>query len=883
LSDGLRTDKLPQRVALFGMPALSPGYLQLLQQLSGWMDIHLFLLNPCQAHWADIVDPAEKQSRELSAREPALYLEVGNPLLASLGRQGRDAFAMLLEHDPGSHELFEEAQDDCLLHLLQGDILQLLDASAGPPREIDDADQSIRIHSCHSPMRELEVLRDQLLDLFERLPDLQPEDVLVLTPDMTGYAPYIETLFGEIPGIPFIPFSIADPQGGAGSALIEGYLKLLELPSGRYDANTLLGLLQIPALQRRFGLNDGDLPMLLRWVEESAIRWGQDADTRRQLGLPATEQNSWQSGLDRLLLGYALPGDGEHLFHGKLPIDAVEGSDAAVLGALGAFAQAVFSLQGLLAGRHQLQAWSERLLRVIELFFEADDQEDSQLQQLRNAIRCLVDQAGLAGFDEPLPLDPLRAHLARQLESLDSGGRFLAGGVNFSTLTPLRSLPFEVVCLIGMSDGQFPRDHRAPGFDLMAHDYRFGDRSHRADDRYLFLETLISARRCLYISYIGQDIRENTSLPPSVLVSELLEYLDQGFRFKNGQRIGERLLLRHPLQGFNPGYFKTGGPLFSYSPDLASAARAALRPPRPVRPLLSEMLPEPEPHWRHVELEQLVGFFANPTRYLLRQRLGILLQEGEGLLETRDPFELDYFQYNRITRRLVQGELSGKPFSELLELERAAGLLPHGTAGERIMRQMQVPARQFARQLQTESLQAGSEVLEVDVESGGLRLSGRIVGVGERGIAGYCVEKIPVSQLLGLWVRHLALNTLTVAGVTLETRWLDQDGMIRFPPLEDAESRLGELLQVYWQGLRLPLPLFPKSALVYMRERQRGKDRLSALAKAELKWRGGYQGFGECLDLYYRLAFPDADQLGDDFCALSERVFGPMLQAMQGD
>jgi exodeoxyribonuclease V gamma subunit len=363
---------LPERISLFGIPALSGGYLALLQRLSGWMDVHLFLLNPCEQHWSGIIDPAERSGRELAGDSGALYLETGNPLLASLGRQGRDFLAALLELNPATIDLFEEAGCATLLEQLQTDILTLRDGTRSARRMVEDNDGSIRIHSCHGPMREVEVLRDQLLDLFERHPGLQPDQVLVMTPDMDLYAPYIETVFGGVAGSVHIPFSVADRDGTSECPLTAAFLRLLEIPGGRYESSELLSLLEVPAIRRRFSIGDGDLARIHRWVGQSGIRWGQDAASRRDRGLPETDQNSWRAGLDRMLLGFALPGEEERLFKGVLPYDQIEGVESSVLSGLSSFVNSIFELQRQLAGHHRLDLWGVRLFSLIARFFQPE-------------------------------------------------------------------------------------------------------------------------------------------------------------------------------------------------------------------------------------------------------------------------------------------------------------------------------------------------------------------------------------------------------------------------------------------------------------------------------------------------------------------------------
>ena len=871
--------KLPERVLLFGISTLSPGFLEILNRLSGWTDIRLFLLNPCELHWTDIVSANQKFAGE--TEDDGLYLDVGNPLLASMGRQGRDFFASVLNYDPGSAEFFSPSESDKLLHRLQADILQLRDGTAENPRQVSDQDRSILINSCHGPMREVEVLHDQLLDLLQRHPDLQPEHILVMTPDMDLYAPYIEAVFGDAREKAALPFDMADRGTISANALVGGFTALLNLSVSRYEVNDMLALLELPLIGRRFGLQDADLVPIVQWLRETGVRWGRDSGTRSRLGLPPTDQNSWQAGLDRLLLGYAMQPGGDSLFQDMLPCDEVEGALAPVLGSLASFSGAVFDLQEQLGGDHPIEEWSRRLLAVMERFFEPSEEEEPQLQQLRAAVGSMVEAAELAEFSQPVPLDLVQGQLNSCFASMGAGGNFLGGGINFCALSPMRSLPFEVICMIGLNDGRFPRDHRRPVFDLMARQLRAGDRSDRADDRYLFLETLLSARRCLYISYIGQDQGDNSVLPPSVMVSELLDYLDQSYGYDSGKRIAGRLPQRHPLQGFNPEYFSGTGRLFSYSTVARNAAVAALEAKVPAVDLVPRPLSEPDQEWRHVSLEQLVDFYSNPTRFLLRRRLGILLEREAGPLETRDPFELHLFEQSDVCMRLIQGELSGVSEQLLYQQERARGCLPHGSMGEQLFGEIRQRAAKLSGIIRSEGLEPGEETRDLDFTCDGFRLKGRIRGVGPAGVTGFGPGRLPASRLLGVWIRHLAANIAVGQGTTLETRWLDEDGVIRLPPVDNAPELLQGLLHLYWEGLTSPLRFFPRSSLAYQKQLLEGRPPDKALASAWKVWAGEFQARSEFQDPYYQLAFPRGDVLDGTFEQLSLAVFGPLLDVME--
>ncbi|VAX06960.1 Exodeoxyribonuclease V gamma chain [hydrothermal vent metagenome] len=873
LDAGEAASRLPKRVCLFGVPTLSPGYLETIHCLSEQMDVHLFLLNPCVEYWTEIVGEAQKAKMEDEIDGGELFLEVGNPLLASLGRQGRDFFASIIEFDPVALDAFEPPEDDSLLGWLQSEIYHLRDGCGVQKLQLPEDDVSLQFHSCHSPMRELEVLKDQLLDLLQRTPELEPADMLVMIPDIDSYAPYIEAVFSGASAGSTIPYHVADCGINLESPVIAAFFNLLQVGRSRFDANSMLALLEIQSIQRRFGLVADNLGQITRWVEESGVRWGHDDVDRVALGLPATAQNSWQAGLDRLLLGFALPGSGEQMFHGILPYDDVEGVGTAVLGSLHAFTDAVFALKTRLAGNRSVAAWGRELVAMLDEFFASVEHDEGQLQLLRDGIESLCEQACCASFNGAVSVDVLRKQLETQLNGGQGVGRFLSGGVTFCALMPMRSLPHEVICLIGMNDGQFPRQRRAPGFDLIAQQFRFGDRSRRLDDRYLFLETLISARHCLYISYVGQDIRDNSQIPPSVLVDELLDYLDRSYQAD----IRDILLVRHPLQPYSSRYFLSSDTkLFSYSQEMFEAYQAALHPVQQNSNFIEYPISEPELKWCQVELDQLLRFFTNPTRYLLQKRLSIYLTEQEELLNIREPFELDYFVANDLSQRLVEAKLAGRDMDDMLQLMRAEGGLPHGRLGERIFNQAKGIAVSFAGELQAYDEEPLIKALEIDLRLGEMHLTGWLHGIRATGLFDYSVHKIWDSQLLEFWIRHLVLNVTAPPGVEPASCWLDKDQLYKFKPVEQATEHLSGLLELYWQGLHKPLHFFPKSSLEYMEYRAKDKDAEFCLNKAAIKWRGEYTPRPEWGDPYYALTFPEGNVLDAEFQELSERVFSPL-------
>jgi len=895
-SSSLQKD-LPERISIFGISALPRFHMEIFSSLARLTDVNLFLMNPCRQYWGDIVSDWEMTKKTVSQSTEDftpedLYLEKGNSLLGSMGTLGRDFFDLINTFDLEEFRSFESPEANHLLSCIQSDILDLRDAQhkSAEKRVIRPNDTSIQIHSAHSPMREMEVLYDQLLHMFEKDPDLNPKDILVMTPDIETYSPYIQAVFDrpvDDPGR--IPFSIADRSVRKESDIVEAFLAILDLTNSRFGASQVLAVLESHMVQRKFGFMQTDLDLIRRWVEETRIRWGIDGKSRAEFGLPPSPENTWRTGLDRLLLGYAMPGKEEKMFDDVLPYDLVEGAETLVLGRFCEFVAQLFSHVPSLGQPRTLDKWAASLIRLLEDFFLSDEDSEREMQVIRQTLNDLdtMSSASGAGFDEEIDINVIKWHLGHALEQKGFGFGFITGGITFCAMLPMRSIPFKVICIVGLNNDAYPRESKPLGFDLMARYPEPGDRSRRNDDRYLFLEVMLSVRTKLYISYVGQSIQDNSFIPPSVLVSELMDYIEQGFDIP-GENILDHMVIRHRLQAFSPKYFKKDDKLFSYSRENLEAAQGILKPRKSPVPFISTRLGDPPvPEWKTIDLNDLSRFFGNPTRFLLEKRLGVNLEERGWKLDEREPFELRGLEKYQLEQSLVKQELEGKDPYDFLPLARAVGQLPHGTVGECLFEDMISGSVRFAEKISSYLEGPQSVPLDADMCLSGFRLTGRIDSIYPERLIKYRYTRIKPKDRLNIWFQHLFLNRLAtdhnprmslLAGLSpkgKDPQWVAYE----FLPVENSQEILENLLEKYWEGLLIPLHFFPRSSWEYaQRVVEKGTPLEDALESARSTWVGNDYAPGECEDAYYQLCFANTDPLDSEFQDIAEEVFGPLLE-----
>ncbi len=863
---------LPRRILMFGLSYMPLFHLEILAGIAPFVDVHVFCMSPCREYWGDITSARQRAGQRESLQEE------GNALLASLGGLGKSFSNMILDSGAqfaDERENYAESDGDTLLSILQNNILNLVNADPENRIEIAPDDRSLAVHSCHSPMREVEVLHDQLLDMFSSMEGLAPRDILVMLPDIETYAPYISAVFTGIQDPERrIPFTIADRSLGGQGRAGEALTAILTLPGGRFTAPEVCDILAFDPVARAFGMSADDNELVKSWLEETRIRWGMNEDHRASFGLPPYAEGSWMAGLERLVFGYAMSSEGDTLYEGVLPFDNLEGDAAAVLGRFVTYVQSLHAAVCDLERPRTLGEWSATLRSLLQNFSKPADQDSRELIAIGGIIDALEKIAKRTGFSGEIGLDVIRSWLQGRLDREGSGVGFLSGKVTFCAMLPMRSIPVRVVALLGMNDGAFPRQSRSPGFDIIPAHPRPGDRSLRDEDRYLFLEALLSARERLYISYTGQSIRDNGIMPPSVLVSELLDFLDRGFQRGDGD-FHKSLLTLHRLQPFSPSYFDaTDKQLFSYSSENCSAAQGLAYPDKKRGRFFSGPLTEPDAVYRQVRVEDLLKFFENPSAFIMRHRLGIRPESHPAPLEERETFELDKLEEYGVKRELLESVLRGKNAAELLPLVRARGILPPAGKGDKIFKLLAEQVTGFAEQVKNAiGDQRYLPPLDLDLQIGYFRIYGRLINILPDQMLRYRSAKLSARDQVKLWIEHLLLNCCRNGCYPQTSRLLMLDGQVDVQPLQDSSACLEVLLNRYWQGLILPLHFFPRSSLAFA---QSGK-----ISSAQAAWNN--QHYPESADPSYSICFADDDPLDGTFEEVALDVFQRYLQQSQGE
>lgn len=855
---------LPKRFFVFGISALPESYIRILEVLGQHIDIYMLVNNPCRLYWGDIKDP--KYDLDIIAN--------GNPLLASMGKLGRDYLSQLLEiSNKKDIDAFVVPEGKHLLAQIQQDILDLREPDVWQDSvEELEPDQSIKLHSCHSPLRELEVLQDQLLAMFDNDPTLSPSDIIVMLPDVASYAAYIDAVFSNAPIERHIPYSISDQNSRQESPLILSFETILKLNMSRFTVSEVVSLLEVPAIMRRFELEKSDFQKLKSWIEQANIRWGLDEEQRGLQQIPAFGQNSWRQGLERMLAGYAL-GDSVGLWQGIAPFCEIEGKEAELLGKLINFIECLEAVAIELNQDWLIAEWIEKINQLLDRLYQADSQDEVFLNIIRQNLQTLQQQLKDADYKQPLSAMVVTDYLIQGISYQSSAQRFMVGAINFCTLMPMRSIPFRVVCLLGMNDKDYPRIQTPVRFDLMTKYYRIGDRSRRDDDRYLFLEALLAAGEIFYISFVGRSIRDNHLKEPSILVSELLDYIQQRYTklFAPEQLdSNKKSFQQHALVPFSPIYFQSpDSNIFSYASEWLPAAGSQVAMLN-ATPFYTKPIAQLE--LETLGINQLIQFFKNPCKAFFEKRLKIYFRQFEPDIDDEEPFKLDSLQNYKLKHRCLEAMLDAEDDTKLTEILLAEGQLPVFAAGEQLIEDINQEVRGVVKKIKHYA-EGEPDRLNIQIQLKQVKLEGWLEPCYKQLLLRYQPVKARARHYLASWIEHLIF--CIAQKKQGKTIYIGLSGDVCFSAISSTEALeyLQTLVDIYYSGMAAPLAFDAELAKEYCNNYDEEAIRQ--------KYYGTGYSRGAADDPYIYRAYPDADLFTKDFFVLAEAIYAPLLQYIE--
>ena len=729
----------------------------------------------------------------------------------------------------------------------------------------------LKIHSCHNVRREVQVLKDEVLRYLDANPESKASDILIMVPDAEAYSGIIETIFDEDEGEPALPVSRVSSINYHSAAYT--LASLLELLSSSFKTSAVLQLLNHESIKSKFSISDPDVELIEEWVRDNRIYWG--------IGEDFNTRYSWQKGLNQILAGFSLEPEELDIYKGLVPYSQISSSDEALLMArFSRFVHALKTASGETSKEKKPTEWIEFARVLVDNFLGSEGNESAQIERIRRLFEKLKEQALFTDFRSEISFGLVKNWLISQLSSQDStSGRF-GQGITVSSYVPYRSVPFHFIGMLGMNESVFPRKTIRPEFDLIYADPKPGDRILKEDDSYLFLESIQAAQNHLHISYKGQDQHSDSIRLPSILVQQLLDV------FNDTHSDG---IIRHSLHPFNKQYFDSGK-LRSYS-DLNKHLSEKMQSEKSIDQVCfinDKHIKLQHDRVEQIHLSDLISFFTNPSKYVLRNFLS--LSNYSDFIETidREPFQLDSLDRYKLDHLLFENLRKKKSTNKVKDFVKASALIPEAMQGEKA----------FEKEVQSISVlldsldiytKAEERSEELSIECNGIQLYGTVHGLFDDLLVSYRVGKRRAEHEVGHWIKHLIL---LYSGYDInKSLYFSKDGIdvnvLEINSADIFENPIDNYLEWFMNedpALK-KAAFFPQTSKAYAEAIFEGKEAEEAVKKANSKWKADrYNSYAEETDYFNSLVWRGYDPVdSNSFKENAVNFWKPFLLTQKRD
>ncbi len=709
-SNRCNPQKFDYQIHLFALSFISQLDYRFMEKISKTYPVHFWMMSPCQAFWSDLISDKEKKKlkerwKDKNANKNQLedleeYLRECNPLLANFGRLGRQMAMQIEESHAITNSLFELPEtvenieqyqdtffDDVVyssnktpFNILQGVQADLASLRTPKPENripLLQNDSSIQVHSASSRLREIEVLHNNLLEIIHKhskdSKPITPNQMIVMAPNIMDYEPYIKMVFGSEDSK--LDYQIMDLPMQSQNPVAQVFVQLISLPLTRWEVSKVFALFEQPAFHLRHGLKREDLETLREWLKKTGIRWAENQDHRAEIfqrdhGLSksnASQTGTWEEGWQRLLHAFVVEDEELKLEFGK----------SEMAGKIIGIFKSLRSDLSMLDERNQftLDQWADFLRCLAESYLsstidkEAFDGLLNLFQRIKEASKNLR--------DKKFSFASVRKRLLNAMEQKDYSYRDThLHAVKFCSMLPMRAVPAQVIVLLGMDEGAYPRREVLLSLNLLTNNPKADYSPSQTDyDRYLFLEALLSARQYFHISYCNYDPSDPKSIPPAIIVTELLNYLDQAFDLK-GKKPSELNHMHHPFNSFDAQYFIKGSSIKSFSQHAYNLAQSYYGLQKLDNHKVVESFPEMTasaiPESKVITLEELSRVIFHPMRKYLSHKLDIFFEWKDNRILD----DLEIFEISRKDRTSILERSLTEPIDSVLNCSTVKSKLP---------------------------------------------------------------------------------------------------------------------------------------------------------------------------------------------------------------
>ncbi len=860
---------LPGRLSVFGVSFLPSIFIKILKEISVYIDVFIYFINPF----------------EKDAKSNA------HPFINDLKEQGKALKETWLEGSQNNTQDYQLSNEISILNFFKQYLLENKKMDSKSLNQfLTNQDPSIQIHQCSSLLREVEILHHQLLYFFNHLPNLKPNEIVVIAPEIELYRNSIEAVFSNTEDESMlIPHTISQHESKEENKVIESFISFLNLIKARVTLNEIFDFLEIENVRLRFNFSEKEIENLKYHFQKAGARWGYGEE--REENLPSFKENSWSFAIERLLVKYSFLSEKHHYFQGILPVETEVGNDEEEgIAKLAFFLDFIFETKKKWSEKATLSEWKKRFESISENYLVNSFLNQEHLY-LTEKFQKLKDVEKIANFKEPVSFDVASKYALELLSRIKNSSVFFRGTVTFSSALPIRSLPFKIICFIGLNGGKksdelaFPRKDNTFSFNLIKQNPRKGDRSKKKDDEYLFLESFIAASSIFYISYNRENNFNKNQSFPSNIVLNYLEAFKEMFPQEKQTFALEKICHKHPSYGFDKEYFIKNSPLKNFSKEdyLISKQLNETKPKKQNNPKKETSKKKKllnENKKTLISLEEMLLFFSNPCKFFYKNTLNTTLYKPREEEKEEEPFEINFLTTYQIAEEMINRTEGIKSFKEEYRYFLSQGKLPIGIMGEKKFQKIYQEVKKY---LKTLEIYKKKETVIIDCDFENYHLKGNTFYFDQTIFLYHQFAKFKKKYFLYAWLPVLFLQAQERKKIFV-SRIVSKDKECFLNLKGGEENHLLKLIDLFLEGKNKPIPFFTEASYLYAHEKQgKKKNHYEVIKKVKSKFDNQNKFNKESKNLrqdpYINLAYKDQELFSSSFETIADLVYQPIIQS----
>ncbi|XBC45013.1 MAG: exodeoxyribonuclease V subunit gamma [Buchnera aphidicola (Schlechtendalia chinensis)] len=901
-------NKFPSRIFIFGNKFLTPYNLIFLKKIQSICKIHFFYVTPYKQEkkiLKNFEKEQEKYHTNLTKKNILHFFENTRKLktsikeksnintndLSTFGQYALEYTILTNLIQKKEVNLFKIKKPACLLQKIQEKIIKN-DFNLQNYKNIENTkknkniifknDKSISIHECSTLKREIEILHDNLLSILNSNYDIFFHDILIISKDISSYIPFIKSVFNPINNKHHIPFCILSNNHQKKYTILKTIIKILSLPDTFLNNEKIFSLLENPFILKKFQIPEEKIENLRKILQKSQIQFEENANFNTHKSCKNIKICDFSNEASKIFLGKSMNDINYVTWNKMVPYNKLSSKDYENFSKFVTFISFLKKWKKKLSTQKSLQSWKTIFGKLLNELFVQDEIENQEINYIKKILDTIINPGIQEKYEKKISINLLKNELEKNLLKKINIYNHAFGKVTFCNGFILRNIPFKVIHILGMNENFVFQKILTGNFNLIKKYPRICDPNRKHKYKYFFLETLLSAKKILSISYYKNSENNYETHEPSIIISQLLSYISKNFYIleksekKNTRELFSHLYHVHTNKPYDTKNFSKNFNFQSFNETWLKISQLKKINTNNFNKTLPKIQSD------IINVSDLISFWKHPVKYFFNKRLGIRLNPITTINLHEENYSITKIDHYWISIDILNFLLKQKNIKKLFLYYRYKGIIPLGNLGkiywENCLSQI-IPLYNTIKSIKEKLTHK-----KIFIQTKKCELFGSLKNISPKGLLRWTPTVIKNKDIIALWIEHLIYCSIHTTGNNSTILGLNKDNL-SFTKLESKKANylLNKYVHGYFQGMNKPI-LLTNSGINWLKCIH--KKRQTSISESKKKiietWEGNNWNSGEKNDLYLKKVITTLSKENiSKICETAKKWILPIIQYTQ--